>query len=228
MSKSNTFENELLKLIFQNTDLANVGDVAGLRGSATAGSLYLSLHTAEVGEGGTQDTNECNYTGYARVAVARDTGGWTVSGAQVQNAALISFPACTGGANTITHFAVGKGSSGATVVLYKGALSTSVQGPFTAATNGTITLPGHSLSVDDRVAFYPLAGAALPTDMTEGTLYWVKTIATDTITIAATQGGTALTFSAVGGGVAYKAATLSVSTGITPQFAAGALVITED
>jgi hypothetical protein len=44
----------------------------------------------------------------------------------VTNAATISFPAATGGSNTITHFAVGTASSGAGKVLYKGALSASL------------------------------------------------------------------------------------------------------
>lgn len=32
MSKSNTFENDLLKLIFNNDDIALIGDAAGLHG----------------------------------------------------------------------------------------------------------------------------------------------------------------------------------------------------
>ncbi len=51
-----------LTLLFNNTDWANVGDAAGLQNSATAGSLYLSLHTSSPGTGGTQATNEIAYT----------------------------------------------------------------------------------------------------------------------------------------------------------------------
>lgn len=126
MSKGNTFENDLLLLIFNNTNCALVGDATGLRGSSTAGSLYVSLHTADVTESGTQTSSEATYTSYARVAVARSGSGWTVSGNAVSNAAAINFPACTGGSNTITHFAVGTDSSGTGKVLYKGALSASL------------------------------------------------------------------------------------------------------
>mgnify|MGYP000650276063 CR=1 FL=1 len=90
MSKGNTFENDLLLLIFNNTDAALIGDATGLRGSSTAGSLYVSLHTGDPGEAGNQTTNECAYGSYARVAVARSGAGWTVSGTaptQVVNAA---------------------------------------------------------------------------------------------------------------------------------------------
>ena len=88
MSKSNTFENDLLKHVFNNDAIALVGDATGLRGSTVAGSLYVSLHTADPDEGGDQTTSETAYTTYARVAVARTAGGWTVSGNTVSNAAL--------------------------------------------------------------------------------------------------------------------------------------------
>ena len=34
MSKGNTFENDLLLLLFNNTNIANLGDATGLRGSS--------------------------------------------------------------------------------------------------------------------------------------------------------------------------------------------------
>lgn len=68
----------LLKLLFQNTTWANIGDATGLVGSGTAGSFYVSLHTADP-SAGNQTTSETSYTGYTRVAVARSSGGWTVA-----------------------------------------------------------------------------------------------------------------------------------------------------
>jgi len=126
MSKGNTFENDLLLLIFNNTAAALIGDASGLQPSATAGSLYVSLHTGDPGEAGTQTTSECAYTSYARVAVARSGAGWTVSGNAVTNAALVQFPQCTGGSETATYFAIGTASSGTGKVLYRGALSASL------------------------------------------------------------------------------------------------------
>lgn len=126
MSKSNALENALLLLIFNNTNIANVGDATGLRGSSTAGSLYVSLHTADPGEAGSQTTNEATYTSYARVAVARSGAGWTVTGNSVSPAANIDFPACTGGTNTATHAGIGTDSSGAGTLLYKGALTPNI------------------------------------------------------------------------------------------------------
>lgn len=126
MSKSNSFENDLMLLIFNNTNAANIGDATGVRGSTTAGSLYLALHTADPGEAGDQTTSEATFTGYARQAIARTSGGFTVSTNQAVNAATITFPACTGGSNTITHFSIGVASSGASKILYSGALTASL------------------------------------------------------------------------------------------------------
>lgn len=125
MSKSNAAETALLGLIFNNTDFAGIGDAGGLQNSATAGSLYVSLHTADPGEAGDQTTNESAYTSYARVAVARSGAGWTVSGNSATNFALTQFPECTGGSETITHVGIGTDASGAGVLLYSGALSAS-------------------------------------------------------------------------------------------------------
>lgn len=121
MSKSNTFENDLLLLLFNNTNIANIGDATGVRGSSTAGSLYLSLHTADPGEAGDQTTSEISYTGYARQAVARSGSGFTVSGASVTLASNVDFPEMTGGTGgLVTHFAVGSASSGTGKILYSG------------------------------------------------------------------------------------------------------------
>lgn len=126
MSKTNTWETGLLELLFKNTAFTGVGDAGGLLPSAGAGSLYISLHTADPGEAGDQTTSEATYTGYARKAVARSAGGWTVSGGGVDNAAAITFDPCTAGSNTITYFGVGTASSGAGKLLYKGALTASL------------------------------------------------------------------------------------------------------
>jgi hypothetical protein len=126
MSKTNTWENDLLLLVFNNTDAALIGDAAGLQNSATAGSLYFSLHTADPGEAGDQTTNEIAYTSYARVAVARSGAGFTVTANAVAPAAAVTFPAGTGGSGTATHFGIGASSSGAGKLLYKGALTPNV------------------------------------------------------------------------------------------------------
>lgn len=144
MSKGNTFENDLLQLLFNNVDIADIGDASGIQNSATAGSLYVALHTADPGEAGTAATSEATYTNYARVAVARTVGGWTVSGATATNAAQITFPQCGASGNTITHVSITTALSGTSKILYSGALNSSLAvalniTPLFAASGLTIT-----------------------------------------------------------------------------------------
>jgi hypothetical protein len=124
MSKGNTFEDDLLKLIFNATAIANIADNAA---TSPLTNLFVSLHTADPGEAGTQATSETAYTGYARVSVARTTGGWTVSGGSVSPVANIDFGECTAAPGTaITHFGVGVASSGATKLLYSGTVTPNI------------------------------------------------------------------------------------------------------
>ena len=125
MSMSNAFETEILELIFTNSAIANIGDAGGLQPSATAGSLYVSLHTANPDEAGNQGSSETVYTNYTRIGVARSGAGWTVSGNTATNAALIQFPQCGATGATITHVGIGVSDveydSG--LLLFSGALS---------------------------------------------------------------------------------------------------------
>jgi hypothetical protein len=123
MSKGDTFENDWLKLIFQATAIANIADNAS---TSPLTNIYVSLHTADPADAGNQTTSETAYTSYARVAVARTSGGWTVTGNSVSPAANIDFPACTGGTATITHFGIGTASSGTGKLLYSGTVSPNI------------------------------------------------------------------------------------------------------
>lgn len=126
MSATNTFENDILLFLFNNTTIAGVGDTTGLVGSSSAGNLYVSLHTADPGETGNQTTSECTYGSYARVAVARSGAGWTVSGNSVSPAATISFPAAGSGTETATHMGIGSTSAGTGKLMFKGAITPNI------------------------------------------------------------------------------------------------------
>lgn len=124
MSKSNTFENDILRLIFQAVPIANLADNAA---ASPLTNLFISLHSADPGETGDQLTNEISYTGYARVAVARSASGWTVTGNSVSPNANIDFGKMTAGTpGTASHAAIGTNSTGAGKILYRGALSTNI------------------------------------------------------------------------------------------------------
>jgi len=145
MSKSNSLENDFLLLLFNNTNAALVGDATGLRGSVAPGSLFISLHTADPGEAGTQATSEATYGSYARQAIARSGAGFTVVANAVSNAAAITFPAASSGSQTITHFGVGTDASGAGKLLYKGALTPSIA----VSTGVSVNIPVGDLDITE-------------------------------------------------------------------------------
>ena len=122
MSIGDTTENNILKLIFNATTW---NDIAENDTTSPAANLTVALHTADPGEAGTQSTSETAYTGYARVSVARTSGGWTVTTNSVSPVANIDFGECTaspGGA--ITHFSVGTGVSNA--LLFSGTVTPNI------------------------------------------------------------------------------------------------------
>jgi hypothetical protein len=121
--KGNTFENDVLLLIFNASAIANIADNAA---TSPLTNLSVALHTADPGEAGTQSTSEATYTSYARVSVARTSGGWAVTNNSVSPAATISFPAGTGGSGTVTHFSVGPTGGGATKILYSGTVTPNI------------------------------------------------------------------------------------------------------
>lgn len=123
MSASNAAETSILALIFNATAWA---DLAQNDGSSPATQLYVALHTADPGDGGTQATSEANYTGYGRAAVDRDSSGWTVSGPTASNTDIVTWGACSAGSSLVTHFSIGVGSSGATAIIVSGALTASL------------------------------------------------------------------------------------------------------
>lgn len=121
-SKRDAFETDILELIFNNTALANIGDAGGLQPSVVAGSLYIALYT--VAPTDSTPGTECIYTGYARVAVARSGVGWTISGNNCSNTALVSFPQCTAVPETAVAFAILTALTGGDM-LYWGELTSS-------------------------------------------------------------------------------------------------------
>lgn len=142
----NSGESDLLKLLFQNTNFANMGDPTGVRGSTTAGSYFIALHTANPGQTGTQTTSEAAYISYGRVAVPRSSAGYTITGSNPttsENAAAVTFAAATGGGETETYYSQGQATSGANEIYFYGALTSSL-----AVSNGiTPSFPINAMTV---------------------------------------------------------------------------------
>lgn len=124
-AKGNVFEAALISMIFNATSIAGLCDPDA---TSPLTALSLQLHTASPGETGVLTDSEATYTGYARVGVERTSSGWTVSGSTANLAATVSFPACSGGTNTITHFSVGNSTVAAStgVMYYYGTVTPNI------------------------------------------------------------------------------------------------------
>lgn len=124
MGKGNTYSADFLKLTFQAVAIANMADNAA---SSPFTNIYVGLHTADPGAGGSQTTSEAAYPSYARVAVARTTGGWSISSQTISPVAAISFPVSTGSpSETETHFHCGTVVSAAGKILYSGTVTPNI------------------------------------------------------------------------------------------------------
>lgn len=233
-SFTNSTENSLLVLIFNATAWANIADNTA---TAPLTNLFISLHTADPGEAGSQTTSETAYPSYARQGVARTSGGWTISGTdptQVVNAGTITFPQASGvTTDLITHWGVGSLVSGAGVLYASGPVGP-VAGPAleftcTSASPGSMTIPGSAYSVNDRLSVYHTPTGTLPTGFTEGTIYFVGTAAGIAVTLSTTTANAnPVNTSSVGAGVVIKNVPLQMAQNVTPTIAASSIKIVSD
>lgn len=144
MSKSNTLETQLLLAIFESSALAAIGTIP------LGVNLYMAAYTADPGEAGTAITNEANFTGYARKAMSREAATWTVTGDTATSDIDADFPLCTGGTNTISHWAVVNTASGAGTILYKGTIKEGGVATTRAISNGIqLIIPAGSTTITE-------------------------------------------------------------------------------
>lgn len=217
-----------LQLLFNATAWANIADNAA---ASPVTLLYISLHNADPGDNGSQTNNETAYSNYARIAVARSVGGFTTSGlapSQVVNAGAINFAQCGVVGDVLTHFGIGLSPSGAGTLVASGPIGAGPALEFTcsSASPGQLTVPGSAAVANQRVSVYPTPTGALPTGLTEGLVYYVGSAAGTIITLSTTaSNGSPVNTSSVGSGNAIFQSPLAVSNGITPSFAAGALIV---
>lgn len=106
MGKTDKFEYDFLRSIFNGTAITNW--------SATAGTtlLWVGLHTADPGDSGST-ASEGGYTAYTRISVMRSTTGWVVTSgssalaAGASPVANVDFPqVATTSTGTFTHASV--------------------------------------------------------------------------------------------------------------------------
>jgi hypothetical protein len=73
----------------------------------------------------------------------------------------------------------------------------------TTLTNDTLFSRAHGMADTDRVILYNVFAETLPTGLTEGTVYFVVSSATDTFKVSTTSGGAAVDITGIGGGEFY-------------------------
>lgn len=120
---SDVFENSLSLLFFNATTWDTVAENDT---TSPATNWYLGLHTSSPGDSGNQTTNEIGYTSYAREAVARTSGGFTVSAGVTSLASNVDFTTGTGGSGTATHMALGEASSSTGTLLLYGTVTPNI------------------------------------------------------------------------------------------------------
>jgi hypothetical protein len=229
MAKTTAYSGSILALLFDASGIANVADNTA---TSPLTNIYVSLHTGDPGLAGNQQTNEVSYTSYARQAVARP-GGWTQSTNQVSNAALISFPKATGVADNSTaqFWGVGSVLSATGVLYYSGPLAT-LLGPGVAETaDNTIRFGNNALtgvSVGQKILFITSPNGVTPGGVATNTVYYVKTVSGDQLTISASSGGATLTITSDGSGYWAILSPLQITQNVQPQISIGGLVITEN
>jgi hypothetical protein len=120
--KGNTTINNFLKLLLNATTWTGIA--VNDTGTPLT-NLIMGLSTGTLSAASNQTTTEAAYGSYARVAIARTTGGFTAASAQ--SSALVatcSFPAASSGTETETYAMLGTdNTASAGVNLYFGPIS---------------------------------------------------------------------------------------------------------
>ena len=120
MARITAFITAYLNHYFKNLAHANIGDSSGLQPSSAAGNLYWALFTGDPTVSGSIAL-EADYTGYARQPAARGSG-FNVSGNQVSNAGVITFPKNTGVTTDICTYCALMGDLSGSTMLESGLL----------------------------------------------------------------------------------------------------------
>lgn len=189
-------------------------------------NLFIGLHSAYPNEAGTGA--ELSGNNYSRVSVTNNSTNWPNYSADTKsNGTSITFPTASGNWLEAVAVSVWDASTSGNM-LARGWLGNDAGKIFTATAADVITAPSHTLVVDDKVAVIAIPGGTLPTGAVEGTIYFVKTVSGNDITLSATQGGATLDLTSVGAGLIKKVIPKTVQSGDTLSFGVSSIVITLD
>lgn len=222
-TKTDGWETALQSLIFLNT----VPSWATGTGVILS-HFQLSIHSQDPGEAGSQTTSEVSYGGYSRTAINRNSGNWTVSGANVSNAGNILLPECNSGSATGRFIGIGTASSGAGNLLYRGLLGGTPRGFYAVASTDYLTVLSHTFSLDQEVYVYSNPAYVFPGGITSGQVYYVVDINGDDIKLSLTVGGAVQNITTNGFGTIIASFPINITVGVIPVIKTGNLIIIED
>jgi hypothetical protein len=162
-------------------------------------AVFASLHTASPGDAGSNEATGGS-PAYARKAI---TWNAAASGNLDNN----SNPLFDVAAGTYVALGLWSASTSGTFYGWSPLGTTGDPIPFTttdAASSDTLESPAHGLSNTNVVMVFQSGTPSLPTGLTEGTLYYVISAATDNFQLSTSSGGSAVAITANGSGLVQK------------------------
>ncbi len=160
----------------------------------TSKALYASLHTAYSATG----TNEVagGSPAYARVALTWSSasgGSKSLSGTYNLNV-----PAST----TVEYIGFFDApTSGNFQGMFPNAAGANAFAFAAPSATGVLLAPGSAYSAGQTAVVFASPGSTLPSGLTAGTVYYVKSPSSDSLSLSATNGGAAITLSTDGSGI---------------------------
>lgn len=164
---------------------------------------HIGVHQlTDPGTGTNALTGEPSGGTYARQAVT-----WGAASSRTKaNTGALTLPVDAGTYGFLTYWNASTGNSGN----YRGYApmggSSAIKGFFstdTSLANDQLFSVAHGMSDNDRVMLFNVFSETLPTGLTEGSIYYVVSSATNTFKVSTTQGGAPVDITALGGGEGF-------------------------
>lgn len=171
--------------------LVTAGYNALLSGGLSNVITFASLHN---GDPSTTGANELTggSPAYARKAVS-----WAgVSSGQIATNAAMTFDVPA--SSTVYHLGLWSAVTAGTFYGYFPAGGFAAKAASVLASSDVVTSYAHGYSDTQTVLVYDIAAAGAPTGLTEGTVYFIISSATDTFSLSTTSGGSAVNVTANG------------------------------
>lgn len=166
---------------------------------------HIGIHTlTDPGTGTNANAGEATggSPAYARLAV---TWGAAASEQKANTGALLfDVPSGTYGFFTFWNASTGNTSNYRGYAPFGGAAAIKGFGTVdTTLTNDQIVAPGHGMADTDRIMLFNVFGGTIPVGLTEGTVYYVVSSATNTFKVSTTSGGSAVDLTGLGNGQVF-------------------------